>query len=276
MSLLDGVLLVVPCYNEAARLDVDAFLQFTAEHTALRLLFVDDGSTDDTARVLESLRAQRPDAVSILRLPENRGKAEAVRRGMLTGLDTPARFVGYWDADLATPLDALQDFCRVLEERPWVDVAVGSRVQLLGREIVRHRMRHYAGRAFATVVSMVLDLGIYDTQCGAKLFRSGVATRRLFLEPFRTRWIFDVEIFARMVRASRTEGALPVERLVYELPLARWCDVRGSKLRGSDFAIAFLDLVGVAATLHRPLPPVEPAVLPEGEQRAEHLSETHG
>jgi len=276
MSSLDGVLLVVPCFNEAARLDVEAFLRFTEEHPELRLLFVDDGSTDGTGDVLEALRARRPDAVAILHLPTNRGKAEAVRQGMLTGLDTPARFVGYWDADLATPLDALPDFCGVLQERPWIELAVGSRVQLLGREIVRHRMRHYAGRVFATVVSLLLDLRIYDTQCGAKLFRSSDATRRVFAEPFRTRWIFDVEIFARLVRAFRTQGGPPVERIVYELPLTHWCDVHGSKLRGRDFFVALLDLAGVAASLRRPLPACVPGTVPDPEHPAEHAPENHG
>lgn len=276
MTGLDGVLLVVPCYNEAARLDVDAFLRFTADHPELRLLFVDDGSTDDTAGVLEKLQARRPGAVDILRLPQNRGKAEAVRQGMLTALATPARFVGYWDADLATPLEALEAFCAVLRERPSIDLAVGSRVQLLGREIVRHRMRHYAGRVFATVVSLLLDLRIYDTQCGAKLFRAGDATRRLFLEPFRTRWIFDVEIFARLVRAFRTGVGPPVEQLVYELPLTRWCDVHGSKLRGRDFAVALLDLAGIAASLRRPLPALEPSEVPHAERSAAPATESHG
>src|SRR5688572_5001136 len=127
--------LVVPCYNEANRLDARAFATFRATGHLVEFLFVNDGSTDNTLEVLMQLRCSSPDTIRVLDRPENAGKAEAVRAGMLEALGTGADFVGFWDADLATPLAALPRFLDTLEDRPNVDAVLGSRVKLLGRTI---------------------------------------------------------------------------------------------------------------------------------------------
>ena len=96
------LILVVPCYNEADRLQEAAFLEFVRRRDDARLLFVDDGSTDDTAGVLARLTAAAPGAIGVLRLERNQGKAEAVRRGIVEALALEPSLVGFWDADLAT------------------------------------------------------------------------------------------------------------------------------------------------------------------------------
>ena len=108
--------------------------------------------------------------------------------------------VGFFDADLATPLGAIDDFLAVLRDRPEVEFVLGSRVMLMGRDIRRKATRHYFGRVFATAVSHALDLPVYDTQCGAKILRANAATATLFDPPFRSPWIFDVELIARYLR----------------------------------------------------------------------------
>jgi dolichyl-phosphate beta-glucosyltransferase len=236
------VMIVVPCYNEELRLPSDQFQRFLCE-SQVRFVFVDDGSRDKTLDRLESLRQGREDRVFVLRSQTNQGKAEAVRMGFNFALDHDAEYVGYWDADLATPLDAIPEFMAVLAARPDLDMVFGSRVKLLGRHVNRRLGRHYLGRVFATVVSILLRLPIYDTQCGAKIFRVRPGIRDLTAEPFRTRWVFDVEILARYIRQLGSPK-IAAER-IYEYPLNVWEDVGGSKVKPLDFFVAFRDVIRI-------------------------------
>jgi hypothetical protein len=172
-------------------------------------------------------------------LPHNVGKAGAVQRGILAALQTDPELVGYWDADLSTPLDAVQEFIDVLDTNPQVEIVMGARVKLLGRRINRYASRHYFGRAFATAASLALDLPVYDTQCGAKIFRANPSIRQAFSAPFRSKWIFDVEILARYIAAT---GRAAAGSRIYELPLRVWTDVPGSKVTARDALRAFWDL----------------------------------
>jgi dolichyl-phosphate beta-glucosyltransferase len=239
-------LVIVPCYDESDRLPVPRFLEFTERFPRIHFLFVDDGSRDRTASVLERLRAERPASVAVLPLTTNLGKAEAVRQGFLAAFASGARFLAYWDADLATPLEVLPSFVAVFDERPEVEMVLGSRVKLMGRDIKRRALRHYLGRVFATAASHALGLGVYDTQCGAKMFRVTDTLRAMFQEPFRSRWIFDVELLARFVQHRRREPSRPPpDRCIYELPLPVWRDVAGSKVRPGDFLVALVELVRI-------------------------------
>jgi glycosyltransferase involved in cell wall biosynthesis len=242
--------IVVPCYNEGKRLDADAFLGLLA-WPGLRLLFVDDGSTDDTADRLAALSAAAPpDRVGVLDLGRNQGKAEAVRRGLREALGDPhVDVVGYLDADLATPVEEVLRLLEVMQARN-AAVLLASRVSLLGREIDRRPWRHYLGRLFASAASLVLRLAVYDTQCGAKLFRRSPALEAAVAEPFLSRWIFDVELLGRLLAGAR--GVPPLDlALIVEEPLRRWRDVPGSKLRPGHFARAARDLAEIAVDLRR-------------------------
>lgn len=231
--------IVVPCYNERQRLDPDAFRGFVDRQPGVEFLFVDDGSTDGTGEWLDGLAATRPGRLSTLRIERNVGKAEAVRRGILLATASAVDYVGFWDADLAAPLAAIPDFVRHLEDYPEVCMAFGSRVRMLGRRIDRTTTRHYLGRVFATAVSVLFGVPVYDTQCGAKLFRATPAVRRLFERPFSSRWLFDVEL---LTRCLGDRPAAAADDLIHEIPLVSWCDVEGSKLKARDFVLALADL----------------------------------
>jgi len=269
--------IVIPCYNETARLDVAAFRRFVAEEDSPRFLLVNDGSTDDTLAVLQSLRDAVPERFEVYDLPRNVGKAEAVRRGILRAMESEPEFVGFWDADLATPLDAIEEFFRLLKHDPDLQMVIGARVKLLGRHVERRAVRHYLGRVFSTMASFLLGLPVYDTQCGAKLFRVNEEIRFLFEQPFRANWIFDMELLARFLRGRRNTGLPPVERAVYELPLTQWHDVAGSKVKPLDFPKALWELVKIYWTYLRPgaAAPAKTLPLPQQDTATDPSADSH-
>lgn len=232
---LDRMALVIPAWNEARRLDDAAFLAFVASQELVDLHFVDDGSRDATPERLAALATAAPGRITVQRLDPNRGKAEAVRAGLLAVLAEGYPLVGYLDADLAAPLDTALLLRDELVRWPSVSMVLGSRVKLLGWRIRRSERRHYLGRIFATCASITLALPVYDTQCGAKAMRGGAALADALAAPFLSRWLFDVELIARL-RDAMGEPALR------ELPLPRWEDPGGSSVGLSDFLRAPLEL----------------------------------
>ena len=240
ISNQSDTLLIVPCFNEAGRINLDAFASFLRQHPSFRILFVDDGSTDGTGQLIQNFFGRDRQA-DVLSLEKNVGKAEAVRHGFLDGLaeaHRPDRNIGFLDADLATPLIELVRAAEVLRRRPDLLMVAGSRMSLAGHAVQRKWSRRLLGKIFSTAASLTLGTGVRDPQCGAKLFRSSDVVYQAFAAPFRDRWLFDVEILARLKIAlgqSYADG-------VYELPLESWQEIDGSRLRVTDFLKAPLKL----------------------------------
>ena len=237
--------IVIPCFNEAQRLPASTLREYLRLQANVGFVMVNDGSRDETLAVLHELQDAFPERVDVIDLPQNRGKAEAVRVGMLQAVQEETVLVGYWDADLATPLAAIDDFAQVLRAKPEVDIVMGARVAFLGRDIHRRALRHYLGRVFATAASLALGLVVYDTQCGAKLMRVTPTTAALFAQPFRSRWIFDVELLARYLNSGgKVQG-------LYEFPLHCWRDIGASKVVARDYLRAIFELFAIYLTYGR-------------------------
>lgn len=165
-AMIPSLDIVIPCFNEERRLDIDALLGALEATPGLRLTCVDDGSSDATLSVLQRLAAAAPGRVRVLPLSRNQGKAEAVRQGLLQACTGPdaAQLVGYWDADLSTPLDAIEDFRRVMIRLPEVQMVFGSRRALLGHRIRRSAMRRIISRICATLAGAAIGLSVGDSQ----------------------------------------------------------------------------------------------------------------
>jgi dolichyl-phosphate beta-glucosyltransferase len=161
-------------------------------------------------------------------------------------------YVGYWDADLATPLDEIGRFRDILDVDCDLQVVLGSRHGLKRSGIQRNVVRHCLGRIFAASATWVLALPLHDTQCGAKLLRVSDVTREVFSRPFGSRWIFDVELLARLCVSARKNHHPAPECWFHECPLDCWRDIRGSKLNAIDLFGAIPGLFSILCRYRRP------------------------
>jgi len=245
--------IVVPAYNEERRLpqtlhSITSYLQ-TKNYTA-EVIVVDDGSTDNTAAVVEGLAAKNP----IIRLirNEHRGKAYTVRTGMLAAR---GKYILFTDADGATPINEADKLLPYLEQG--YDVAIASREGVGAKRYDEPWYRHMMGRVFNFIVRILAVPGIHDTQCGFKAFRCKAAHdlfRNMQLYTTQSGTIrgamltgFDVEILFLARKWGYTIAEVPVHwyygtdskvhplkdswRNLRDVLCVRWNDLQGKYQR---------------------------------------------
>lgn len=233
--------IVVPCFNEADRLDVGEIGDAIERYSDWAFVFVDDGSTDSTRAVLAKLQSRHGTRVKVLDLEPNRGKGEAVRMGMRESLSRGVDIVAYVDADASTPFRELERLIERLQSDVETDVVLGSRVRLLGADVRRSPVRHVVGRVYGTLASLALAAPVYDTQCGAKVFRRTPRLSDALSRPFQERWAFDVELLSRLTGRVGS----PAWAYIVEEPLHVWHARAGSKLGPGDGLRAVLGLLRI-------------------------------
>jgi dolichyl-phosphate beta-glucosyltransferase len=185
------VSIIVPCYNGSDFVATTlsrlfAFLRNCSDLGSFEVIFVDDGSTDESIAVVRSAFPE----IRNIRHAENRGKGAAVRSGMLAAR---GRFLFFIDCDIPYDLDALPRMLDYLDRKEF-DVCIGSRTSLPGNRSHRRRwIRRLASRFFTELVSRIVVTGVRDTQCGFKGFRR-TAARYLFSQSRIDNFAFDVEV----------------------------------------------------------------------------------
>lgn len=221
--------IVIPCYNESERLPFRAFELFLQSNPEHICCFVNDGSNDDTLLKLLAFKLRVGRQVDVYDMPQNTGKAEAVRAGVNCLLKYEnIQSIGFLDADLATGFVDYTRLERELEENNQ-EMVIGSRKDDDSLDIQRSNFRSLFSYGIGLMIKLVVRLPIKDTQCGAKVFSSRTAAY-LFASPFKTKWLFDIELFLRLksLLGHKTMSFLK------ELPLTSWTDVEGSKLKTKD------------------------------------------
>lgn len=223
---MEKICIIIPCYNEAQRLELDVFRKFVKGEERFDFCFVNDGSQDNTSEILHDAVASCPERFLLVDNSDNRGKAEAVRSGMLY-INSLNRYdiVGYLDADLATPLEDLYLLAEEMDRHSEVSMVMGARLKRLGANVQRKAYRHYLGRGFATIVSLLFQLPVYDSQCGAKLLKSKWIPLG-FGEKFHSGWLFDVELILR-IRKEYPD----YNKIIHEVPLNTWIEKGDSRIK---------------------------------------------
>lgn len=223
--------IIIPCYNEEKRLPTKTFLKFI-QNKDIHFCFVNDGSSDNTIDVLNSIKIQEPDKVLVINNNKNVGKAEAIREAVLELYNLKLYdYIGFFDADLATPLFEIENLRNYFIKNDSLILVMGSRIKRMGANVNRKFHRFLFGRIFATIISAnVLKLPVYDTQCGAKLFSTKIPVA-VFEDKFITKWLFDVEL---IIRIKKLFGNDIIEKIV-EYPLLEWVEKGESKVKFTDF-----------------------------------------
>jgi dolichyl-phosphate beta-glucosyltransferase len=199
--------IVIPCYNEQERLprtieQVERYLD--GKGVSYELILVDDGSSDGTRTVMDEA-AGRNSFVRLEALPRNRGKGRALAEGVAVAKGSEILVT---DADLSTPIDELPKLQAELDKG--AGVAIGSRALPGSRvEVSQPVYRVLMGKAFNLLVQVVLLPGIWDTQCGFKLFRADVA-HEAFAELTTDGFGYDPEVLYRAKRRGVKIAEVPV------------------------------------------------------------------
>ena len=235
------VAIIIPCYNEADRLDANKFIDYLLQNTHVHFFFIDDGSTDNTILIINGIMSKFQSHVTLLKNETNKGKAESVRLGVIESFSMNPDFIGYLDADLAAPIEEIDHLLNIIKADTKKEVVFASRIQLIGNGIKRKFFRHFTGRIFATFVSLLLKIQIYDTQCGAKIFSKKIC-EAIFVERFISPWLFDVELFARLLNVYGMEKTI---QMSYEHPVSKWIDIDGSKVKPIFFLKAPFELLKI-------------------------------
>lgn len=218
---MQKIAIIIPCYNEAKRLK-EEYVNYLVNATFVDIYFANDGSLDNTSTLINSFQERYKNRCFAINYSENQGKAQTINKTVNKIVEFEKYdYIGYFDADFSTPSS---EIIRLLDElnNSQSDFIFGSRVKLLNAKIERKWYRHAIGRIIVTVLNLRLKLGIYDTQCGAKIVKTSLA-KVAFSKPFYTSWLFDVEVFMRLKNADLLKNAK-------EFPLLEWKHAEGSKL----------------------------------------------
>lgn len=232
--------IIIPCYNEEKKLTVEEYSKFIKDNQDALLLFVNDGSTDSTIEKIKQFKTLHPENINYKSLEKNVGKAEAVRIGINECYDNYSTdYLAYLDADLAVSLEECKSLSSQLDED--IEFCFGSRIKLLGSQIDRKTSRFFIGRFIATIISLLLAIDVYDTQCGCKVFKRELVPY-LYKKRFISRWLFDVEIFFRLIELF---GREKIDEKLKEIPLNRWIEKGDSKVKATYFFNIWFDLIKI-------------------------------
>ena len=219
----DRVLLVIPCFRESGRIEpfLDSLFDELGGITTVSVMVVDDGSgvpeQERMRSIVDKRRARWPGLKPLVVLDKNLGKGGAIYAGWATS--GSCEWFAFVDADGSCPAYEVGRLIRMATQQPGTAL-FASRVCMLGKRIQRDFHRHLIGRVYATIVSEMLQIHVYDSQCGLKLLPAAAFERvRPLLRVFG--FAFDVELLCALLDSGV---------LVHEAPID-WHETGGGKVR---------------------------------------------
>ena len=230
--------IIVPCYNEELRFDLNYFQSLNKKllNSGVELVFVNDGSTDGTLDILKKISFNP----RILNLNKNVGKAEAIRKAMIQEISINDKIIfGYLDSDGSFDLNDISIFVNDFVSNKKLQnykILSAARVKLAGTSIDRKTHRHVIGRLITSILNLKFENKVYDPQSGFKLFRRSNELIEAFSKPFITRWFIDMEIMNHYKYHKNS---------IIEMPVSSWVDTPGSKIVAKEYFRIFFELTKI-------------------------------
>lgn len=181
--------IVIPVYNEQNRIgqNIEEIFSYLFK-TGLKfeVVIVDDGSLDETAKILSDLKNQHP--IRVLTHKKNSGKGAAIKTGIA---HARGEIILFTDIDLSVPIDFLGKYLAILTKD--VDIIIGTRAKEGAKVMIRQSwLREIMGESFTILSNSILWVGVSDFTCGFKMFRKKAA-ETIFKRQLIKRWAFDAE-----------------------------------------------------------------------------------
>ncbi|MCP3965166.1 MAG: glycosyltransferase [Lentisphaerae bacterium] len=209
--------LVIPFYNTGRKIQLGTLAEMLNDEPGLTLCFVDRGSTDRSSSILKDFCSRFETRTVFLQPGGHLSFVRAIYFGLKKMFeDESMGYVGYWDAEMATPLSVLFKFEKMLKYTN-LRMVMGSRMPRLGSQIHTRVFSHVCRRVSSKMIAFFLKLPVYDAQCHAKLIDAKLC-RELIRLPFRTNMLFDVELIKRV---NELYGRHKTKQIVSEFPLPR-------------------------------------------------------
>lgn len=222
-NLNSKVVVIIPCFNEAERIDPSYFNILSRIKNAI-WVFVDDGSTDNTSKILKKYNNNKN--IIYVKIDHNVGKSNAIAHGInyASSKISNIGWIGFLDSDGAFATSDVEKFIKMTSSIERYDAIYTSRVKMAGRNIKRNNARHIIARLITSLFGLVWRDIPYDTQSGFKLYRYADNFNSIFRKPFKTKWFFDIELSIRYLMYTKKNLN------VWEEPVLSWTDIPGSKI----------------------------------------------
>ena len=217
------IVIIVPCFNEAERLDLSYFNKLSKIQNTM-WVFVDDGSTDDTSMILKNYSKKKN--IIYVNINDNVGKSNAIAYGMNYAFSniSDIGWIGFLDSDGAFATSDVESIIKMTSSFKKYDALYTSRVKMAGRNIKRNNARHIIARLITSLFGLVWKDIPYDTQSGFKLYRYSDDFNSIFIKPFKAKWFFDIELSIRYLKHKKKNI------YAWEEPVSSWVDIPGSKI----------------------------------------------
>ena len=206
---------IIPAYNEEKRIlpTLEKVYDYFSrvQNMDFEIIVVDDGSKDNTEKVVKNFAKDKSERVKFIKHKENKGKGTAVKTGMM---EAKGEYILFSDADLSTPIEEFGKLKKAIDRG--YDIAIGSRGLPESKIVIPQPWyRRYIGKIFPLIVRIIVMKNFRDTQCGFKLFKKKIA-KELFANLVTSGFAFDVEILYKALKKEYNVKEIPVKWYNYK------------------------------------------------------------